>query len=303
MKTVTGVIFNIQRFSINDGPGIRTNVFVKGCPLRCRWCHNAESLHPRTELRFRASACVGCGACAAVCEHGGHVFDAAGHTVDRTGCIACGKCAEACLYDGLELVGRTVTVDEVLEEVERDRPFYETSGGGLTLTGGEPTAQSEFAVALLTEAKARGLHTCVETCGFAPWEVLERMAAVTDLFLFDYKETDPAKHKEFTGVDNGRILNNLRRLDEMGCATVLRCPIIPTLNDREDHFAGICALANSLQHVTEVHVEPYHSLGGEKYTELGGAYALKDLPMPEEETVKGWIATLQAGTSVPVKKA
>lgn len=303
METVTGVIFNIQRFSINDGPGIRTNVFLKGCPLRCRWCHNAESLRPQRELRYRAAACVGCGACAAVCEHGGHIVTEGEHRVDRTVCVACGRCAEACFYDALEVAGRTITVAEVLEEAERDRPFYESSGGGITLTGGEPAAQSEFAVALLTAARNRGLHTCVETCGHAPWAVMERLAAVTDLFLYDYKETDPIKHKAFTGVDNRRILENLRRLDERGCQTVLRCPVIPALNDREEHFKGICALANGLKNVTEIHVEPYHALGSEKYAQLGEAYTLHDIPMPGEETVKGWIAALQAGTAVPVKQA
>lgn len=303
MKQVTGVIFDIQRFSINDGPGIRTNVFVKGCPLRCRWCHNAESLRPQAQLRYRAASCVGCGACVSACEQGVHTITKEGHVLNRAACVACGNCAEACCYSALEILGRRVTVEEVLEEVERDKAFYETSNGGLTLTGGEPTAQSEFAVALLTEAKARGLHTCVETCGFAPWAVMERLAAVTDLFLYDYKETDAAKHKEFTGVDNERILENLYRLDEMGCQTVLRCPIIPTLNDRPDHFEGICRVANRLKHLTEINIEPYHSLGSDKYTQLGETYALETLPMPSDETVAEWIKTVQAGTSVPVKKA
>ena len=300
---MTGSVFNIQKFSINDGPGIRTTVFLKGCPLHCIWCHNPESHKVEQELFYDTRKCISCRACAANCPHGGHLFSDSTHTYDRKACIRCGKCADICPTGALEAVGRLRTVDEVIGEVLKDKPFYETSGGGMTLSGGEPMLQFDFTLALLQAAKQHGLHVCMESCGYTDADKLRAVAPYIDLFLYDYKESDPARHKEYTGVSNERILQNLRMLDDMGCASVLRCPIIPTLNDRDDHFEGIAALANSLQNVKEIHVEPYHPLGSGKAAMLGREYALSALSFPPEKTVQAWISKIASMTSVPVKKA
>lgn len=296
-----GTVFNIQKFSVNDGPGIRTTVFLKGCPLNCIWCHNPESKSTTPELMYLSQKCIGCRKCQ-ICPSGLHVFLNDLHQFDRTDCVHCGSCAENCPADALELSGYTQTVEEVLNEVLKDMPFYETSGGGMTLSGGEPMFQFDFSLALLKAAKKKNLHTCLETCGFAPKKDYEAVLPYVDIFLFDYKETNPEKHKEFTGVSNELILKNLKMLDAQGTDIILRCPIIPTLNDREDHFSGIAETANSLKNISEIHIEPYHPLGKGKAEHLGKEYPLKDLSFPEEETVNTWIQTVQKKTEISVKK-
>ncbi len=298
-----GTVFNIQKFSINDGPGIRTTVFLKGCPLHCLWCHNPESHKIVPELFYNEGKCIGCRECARACPHGCHAFVDGKHRFDRSRCIQCGKCADICPTAALEMVGERRSVEEVISEVLKDRVFYETSGGGMTISGGEPMLQFDFTLALLRAAKEQGLHTCMETCGYTDTDKLRAVAPFVDLFLYDYKETDPARHKKYTGVSNRRILKNLRLLNDMGCNIVLRCPIIPTLNDRDDHFSGIAALANRLPHVSEINIEPYHPLGSGKAAMLGREYALPELTFPAEETVQDWIARVAKMTNVPVKKA
>lgn len=299
----TGTIFNIQKFSVNDGPGIRTTVFLKGCPLRCIWCHNPESNSIKQELFYDEKKCILCGKCAAVCPKGCHSFAEEKHIFDRSKCILCGKCAQVCMTNALETVGYRQEVAEVIKEVMKDQVFYETSGGGMTISGGEPLYQAEFTYELLKAAKEKGLHTCIETCGYANEDNFRKIADLVDIFLFDYKETDPQKHREFTGVSNDLILQNLRMLDDLGAKIILRCPIIPTLNDREDHFSGIAQTANSLKNILEINIEPYHPLGSGKTTMLGRQYALSDLTFPENDTVQKWIDTIQAQTKVIVKKA
>ena len=299
----SGTIFNIQKFSINDGPGIRTTVFMKGCPLRCLWCHNPESNSSKKEMFFNAEKCVGCRRCASACDRGGHVFGENSHCYLRESCILCGECANECLTDALEVVGREATVEEVIADVMRDKIFYDNSGGGMTLSGGEPMFQFDFTYELLKAAKEKGLHTCIETCGFGKAEDYAKIVPLIDIFLFDYKETDPVRHKEYTGVDNKLILSNLKMLDEMGAKIILRCPIIPTLNDREEHFKGIADTANSLKNVLEINVEPYHPLGSGKSETLGKEYALKELTFPEEATVREWMEKVASMTEIPVKKA
>ena len=300
---MTGTIFNIQKFCINDGPGIRTTVFVKGCPLDCLWCHNPESKSTKPEIMYNAGKCVGCGRCVSACPLGLHTLSEEGHAFDRTRCISCGKCSDACYAGALELSGYTVTVEEVIAEVMKDECFYRNSGGGMTVSGGEPLAQFEFTYELLRAAKERGLHTCMETSGFTSASRIERIAPLVDLFLFDYKITDSALHKKYTGVANDGIRENLRRIDALGAKSCLRCPIIPTINDNEAHFASIAEMANSLSHIEEIHIEPYHPLGSGKSEMLGRDYPLTGLTFPEEETVAGWIAEIAAKTSVPVRKA
>lgn len=298
-----GIIFNIQKFSINDGPGIRTTVFMKGCPLNCIWCHNPESKSGKKEVFYDERKCSGCRRCGDVCSEGCHFFDAPVHDYDRTKCVVCGKCADVCYNQALENVGEEKTVDEVLSEVMKDKIFYDNSGGGITLSGGEPMYQAEFAYELLKKSKEYGLHTCIETCGFANEENYRKIAEYVDIFLFDYKETDPTLHKEYTGVDNKLILDNLRMLSDMGKSVVLRCPIIPGLNDRSDHFDGIAHIANTYSNITEINIEPYHPLGSGKAKMLGKEYVLSELTFPADDTVKEWIDIIAAKVKIEVKKA
>lgn len=298
-----GVVFNIQKFSINDGPGIRTNVFLKGCPLSCIWCHNPESNSSETEIFYDAKKCISCGRCAMVCENNCHEFAEGIHSFNRNKCTVCKKCAEECVTEALEAVGKEATVEEIMAEVLKDKIFYENSEGGMTVSGGEPMFQFEFTYELLKTAKKEGLHTCMETCGFAKPEHYEKIKDFVDIFLFDYKATDPKKHKEYTGADNELILNNLHMLDESGSKIVLRCPIIPSLNDTEEHFCGIANIANSLKNILEINIEPYHPLGKGKAEMLEKEYKLPQLTFPEEATVEEWIRIISEKTDIPVKKA
>jgi len=298
-----GTVFNIQKFSVNDGPGIRTTVFLKGCPLNCIWCHNTESKFTKREIFYNFEKCIGCGKCSNICDYLCHIIEDGKHIYDRSRCIACGECTKECFTEALETVGETKTVEEVIEEVLKDKDFYENSGGGITLSGGEPLLQFEFSYELLKKAKQEGLHTCIETCGFAKEEDLIKIAPFVDIFLFDYKETNSIKHKEFTGVSNEGIIKNLKTLDELGCKIILRCPIIPTLNDREEHLHGIASIANELKNIVEINVEPYHPLGSSKAMFLGREYSLNDITFPQNETVEGWISTISSKTKVKVKRA
>ena len=298
----TATVFNIQRFSVNDGPGIRTNVFLKGCMLDCIWCHNPESKSPRPVLSLTEKLCIGCGECARVCQKGLHTLQNGVHVIDREVCIGCGECVENC-GGALELLGEEMTVEEILTEVLRDKVFYETSGGGMTVTGGDPLYRASFTKELLKAAKEAGLHTCIETSGYAKWELLEALIPYTDIFLWDVKETDSALHKRFTGVENTLILENLHRLDQAGASVILRCPLIPGCNARPEHLSAIAQLANELKNVLRIDVEPYHPLGKGKCESVGLSYPMGDLEMPPESTVQGWIAAIAAETKVPVQKA
>ena len=259
--SMEGVVFNIQKFCVNDGPGIRTTVFLRGCPLRCLWCHNPESQE------------------AGVSEGSGTPGDGA-------------------LKGGASEGGRWMDSGEVLAEVMKDRLFYESSGGGLTLSGGEPLFQFSFALALLREAKEKGIHTALETCGYAAEDRIRRIAGYTDLFLYDCKETDPGRHKSCTGVDNILILNNLRVLNEMNKKVILRCPVIPGYNDRPDHFAGIADLANRYGNIRRIELEPYHSLGENKYVSLGRTPVR--IQVPGEEKKNSWLAQVRGLTDKEV---
>lgn len=265
----TGKVFDIQRFSTHDGPGIRTTVFLKGCPLRCQWCHNPEGLSPEPVLAFTEHQCVHCGACVTACAQGVHTVAANSHGVDRTRCRTCGECVQVCPTRGLEIIGREMTVAEVLGEILRDEPFYKTSGGGMTLSGGEPLAQADFSLELLKAARGRDLHCAVETCGAVSPEVINRVRPWVDLFLFDLKETDPQKHVEFTGVKNDLILANLRALHDAGAAIILRLPLVPGLNERPDHLRAVEEIVHSLPNLKGTERMAYHPLGESKWARLG----------------------------------
>lgn len=264
-----GTIFNLQRFSIYDGPGIRTTVFLKGCPLRCAWCHNPESQSIKPEIMFYSEKCIGCGRCDGIA-----LDDTSFH----------------CLNGAREACGKTVSSDEIIAEVVRDKVFYDNSGGGLTLSGGEPLLQFDFSMVLLQSAKENGIHTAIETCGFVKPEYIEKIAGYTDLFLYDYKETDSDLHKKFTGQGNELIISNLRLLDSINKPVILRCPIIPGYNDRAEHFAAIGNIVNELDNILRVEVEPYHPLGEYKYACLGLKYGL--ISTPDDAPKEQWITAI-----------
>jgi len=296
-----GRVFDIQRFSIHDGPGIRTTVFLKGCPLRCLWCHNPEGMSPSPIISFLPEKCMGCGECVRVCPQGAHHLVASEsddstitHVYDREHCITCGHCTEVCDTRTVEIVGRPMSVKEVMKEVVQDKAFYVTSGGGLTLSGGEPMAQIDFTVALLSATKEQGIHRCLETAGFANRERFLRVLPLVDLFLYDFKETDPGRHAEFTGHSNQLILQNLRFLHDAGARIQLQCPIVPGFNDREDHFAAIAALSRSLPNLTGVQLLPYHPLGKSKLERFGlkPAVHVSDQPLRLNQ-LEGWIHWLR----------
>jgi len=286
MDTQRGTVFDIKRFSIHDGPGIRTTIFLKGCPLRCQWCHNPESQDPRPELILRAERCIGCGACVEACETGAVYVEDGRIFTDRTRCTRCGACTEVCYAEAREMAGQEMSVETVMAEIERDVAFYDTSGGGVTFSGGEPLMQPEFLLALLRACRERGIHTVVDTCGYGPWEAVEAVAEETDLFLYDLKLMDDAKHRRYTGASNRRILDNLRRLSELGASIRLRVPVIPGVNDDGEEMHRLGTFAARLPNVTRVDLLPYHPTGKGKYERLGREYPLPDLRPPSEERIR-----------------
>lgn len=297
---VSGHIFDIQRFSIHDGPGIRTTVFLKGCPLHCIWCGNPESISREPSLSYISSKCIACDACYEACPESALSPRARGPSdeststhpvadIDRTRCTRCGHCASVCDPAALEIVGRVVSTDEVLEQVMRDQAYYDRSGGGMTLSGGEPLMQPEFATMLVREARERGLRTAIETSGYAMWGSIRPLIPLVDLWLFDVKETDRRLHEKFTGKPNPLILSNLKLIHDAGGKIVLRCPMIPQHNARRDHLDGIVALARSLPNIEGVELLPYYDLWRAKLDRFGLTSELPNsVKPPGHDTVKGW---------------
>ncbi|KAF0196157.1 MAG: pyruvate formate lyase activating enzyme [Bacillota bacterium] len=275
----SGIVFDIQRFSTHDGPGIRTTVFLKGCPLSCLWCHNPESKQAEPAVVYDTAKCLRCGLCAKACLQGAISFDKGIPTLDSNRCVVCGRCSKRCPAEALELVGREMTVVEVLAEIEKDRVFYDESGGGVTVSGGEPLIQPEFLCALLQGCRQRGIHTTVDTCGHAQWQAMAKVSELTDVFLYDIKHMDSSKHHEFTGVSNELILENLKCLSRIHHGIILRLPIIPGLNDDLENLLMTGRLAVDLG-ISQVHLLPYHGIGADKYTRVGEVYRLPELVAP-----------------------
>ena len=281
----TGLIFNIQRFSIHDGPGVRTTVFFKGCALRCFWCHNPEGIRSRPEVLFTPERCIGDAECVAVCPHSAHEFTDGVHAFHRLCCDACGDCVDSCYANALELSGRQRSVDDVLAEILADRAFYETSGGGVTLSGGDPLVQPAFTAALLQACKAEGIHTALETAAHCRWETLAGLLPLTDLVMMDIKHMDPGRHEAATGVSNERILANARRLAESGVSLIVRIPIVPGVNDTPAEIAAIAGFVRSLDGPA-LELLPFHRLAENKYRSLGLTYMASALTPPSKEQME-----------------
>lgn len=278
-----GIIFNIQRFSIHDGNGIRTNIFFKGCPLRCIWCSNPESQTYEPQHMYNADKCILCGECAMACAGGHLVFSkSTGPVKTSAPCTYCRACESACVYNVLYLAGKYMTIDEIIGICSKDIPYYNRSGGGVTLSGGEPFMQGSFAVALLCALKSLGINTAVETTGYADYDILKRADA--DMFLYDFKCFDPDMHKALTGVSNETIKNNLRRLLADGRNVIVRLPVIPGLNADDKNIDCVGRFLHSVG-VKNVHIIPYHSLGSSKYAMIGRTYTLTDTAAPTDTQI------------------
>jgi pyruvate formate lyase activating enzyme len=297
---ITGTVFDIKKFSIHDGPGIRTTVFLKGCPLSCWWCHNPESQASEPELMFRESRCIRCEACLEVCAQGAISWDGDVVSTDRKKCVLCGACVEACYAEAREIVGQKMTVAQVVAEIERDIAFYDESDGGVTFSGGEPLLQRDFLLALLQACKEREIHTAVDTCGFASWETLDGVREHVDLFLYDLKLMDDAKHRKFTGVSNELILRNLQMVSTRGHHIALRVPIIPGINDDDENIRQTGAFAAALPHLSRADILPYHHAGAEKCNRLHKVYSLLETRPPSDERMAK-IAQIMRGFGLQIK--
>ncbi|EHQ90827.1 glycyl-radical enzyme activator family protein [Desulfosporosinus youngiae DSM 17734] len=283
---LTGRIFNIMKYSIHDGPGIRTTVFFKGCPLKCQWCHNPEGQEFAQELMYRPDKCIGCGRCLEVCPSGAVIFSEEKLVYQRDQCQACGECCKTCCSGVRELVAKSMSVDEVMAEIEKDLIFYDESGGGATFSGGEALMQPDFLLEVLKQCRKKEIHTAVETCGFVKLDTLKTISEFVDLFLYDLKLMDSKKHQDVTGVPNELILTNLRWLAENHPHVIVRLAIIPGINDDEENLQRLGEFTAELKGVTELHCLPYHRAGADKYRRLGLEYCLPDIQPPDDERMK-----------------
>ncbi|MFW6040431.1 MAG: glycyl-radical enzyme activating protein [Thermoplasmatota archaeon] len=282
---VKGEIFDIKHFAVHDGPGIRTTVFFKGCPMECWWCHNPEGISMDNEIFFYESKCIGCVKCTDVCPKSVIVRKDDIIQLNREGCTFCGRCSEICPTNALKIVGKEVTVDDVMEEILKSRIYYETSGGGITFSGGEPLMQPDFLKDLLTECKKEGIKCALDTSGFIPTDEMERLIDNIDLFLYDIKLLDDQKHKKYTGVSNRLVLDNLKTISEAGKEIIIRYPVIPGINDSEEDIDRLISLVSSLKNLKELDLLPYHNVC-EKYKRLGKKYRLSEAEAPSNKKMK-----------------
>lgn len=286
----TGLVSDFQRFSIHDGPGIRTIVFLKGCPLHCVWCQNPETLSHLPEIMLVPNNCIGCGKCLEVCPN-----DCISHTVGRVEAIdrdrcalpECGKCQKVCYANAINICGRYLTVADVMEEVERDTEFYFRTGGGVTFSGGEPCAQPRFLEKLVREARKRKLHAAIETCGYWKWETMRPILRLMDVVLYDVKHMDPERHRQGTGVGNDLILDNLKRIDSLGVPVRVRLPLVPGFNDSAENIRATASFVSGLANLKALDILPYHRMGEPKWRQLGQAYGMHGVAPHTRDQVYG----------------
>lgn len=298
---LTGRIFDIQRMSLHDGPGIRTTVFFKGCNLRCFWCHNPESYKKSKELQYFAQKCIACGLCVSQCQYGCHSIDqnTGVHSFLRDSCHNCGRCASVCPSRSLVFTGSDWSIANLISEVMRDKPFFDNSGGGVTASGGEPLLQYEFLAAFFHKLKEKHIHTVIESALNVPFSAIEAVLAYTDLFLVDFKHPDANEHEKITGSSNELILHNINLLDQSGVKYCIRIPIIPGVNDTVETMTAFDKIIGNLKNPTHVELMPYHDYGIGKYNSMGLDTSKQDgLDAPLEEEL---LQLADAFTSIPVE--
>jgi pyruvate formate lyase activating enzyme len=291
--TMHGTILNIQRFSLHDGPGIRTVVYLKGCPLHCQWCSNPESIRPQRQLGYDAERCTQCMDCVKYCKYGVLRNKNGKLVVAFKNCIVCGECIDKCMEDALNIYGNETTACKVMATVEKDVKYYREASGGVTFSGGDPFYQSNFLISLLRESRKRSIHTCIETSGYAEQTAMAEAMPLTDIFLFDYKVTDPNVHLKSASKTNKKIIDNLHFLSDGGSKIILRCILIPGVNDNTHHFRAITKLSNELQGIIQTDLIPYHDFARTKYSKIGEEYHLSQKSVPAEQARK-WLNQLQS---------
>jgi pyruvate formate lyase activating enzyme len=277
MNNQEGTVFNVQRYSIDDGPGIRTTVFLKGCPLRCPWCSNPESQNPNPQLSYRYTSCKKCGACAASCPNGAITLGGDGIAIDREKCVVCGTCVKVCPAEALKISGEVMALEKVWKVIRKDAVYYETSGGGVTCSGGEILTQPDFVAAIFKKCREEGIHTCADTSGFGSEEALDKVLEYADLVYFDLKHMDPKRHAELMGVPFDVILHSLKTVAARKIPITIRLPLIPDYNNSEENLTATARLVKDVAPDAVVNILPYHKYGANKYATVGMTYALDGL--------------------------
>ncbi len=294
MKTNSGIVFELFRFSMNDGPGIRTTVFLKGCSLKCAWCHNPESIPFEPQLSFNANSCIHCMKCVDICKSNAHYIVNEKHQVDFSKCELQGDCVKVCDSKSLSIIGYQQIVEEIIDIAMQDYDYYKNSNGGLTVSGGEPMAQFDFTYDLLKSAKAKGISTCLDTSGYSSENKFKKILPLVDIFLFDYKATTETIHKQLTGVSQKLILKNLGLLYASGARIILRCPMIPNVNDTAAHIEAIAELDKKYPNLEGIELMPYHKMGNEKGVKVGIEPTINHLEDTDEKIQKEWLDKLHS---------